>query len=287
MNFVSYQELIQDTEALCNRNPQWRELSGVIGIPRSGMIPASQIAMRYNLPLADLHSFLNTSGRFYPSRDGQQYSDRSESNGILLVDDSSWSGNSLATALTELSIHPILKSILVETATIYGNPESSQYCYRQVSAPRIFEWNWTRNAYLQETMLDLDGVFCYDPDPSQTRNREYYEGWLPDAIPRHLPTQKVRAIVSSRLEKYRRQTEAWLKQWKVEYQELCLLDCTEEERHEGNLHAEHKVAWYSNSNSQLFIESDLAQAEHIYGRVGKSVLCPATDSQGSIFFRSE
>src|SRR3990167_9606945 len=98
MNFVSYRELIQDTDNLCSRNPQWRHLAGVVGIPRSGMIPATQIAMRYNLPLVDLHTFLNMSGRFYPSREGQQYGSRTGSKGILLVDDSSWSGNSLLSA---------------------------------------------------------------------------------------------------------------------------------------------------------------------------------------------
>lgn len=284
MNFVTYKELIQDTESLCNSNPNWRYLAGIIGIPRSGMIPASQIAMRFNLPLTDLHSFLNTCGRFYPSREGHQPVNSSSS--ILLVDDSSWSGNSFRAALQELRLHPLLKSLSYEPLVVYGNPSSDEFpCYRWLDSPRVFEWNWTRNTYLQETMLDLDGILCNDPDPTKTRDKYHYEQWIEDPIPKHLPTREVRAIVSARLEKYRRQTESWLDRHGVKYQEVVLLDCTEQERHEGNLHAEHKVRWFSNSNSPLFIESDLKQASHINRRVNKAVLCPATANHPSVFFR--
>lgn len=288
MNFVSYSELQQDTEKLCEANPQWRRLSGVIGIPKSGMIPASQIAMRYNLPLTDIHSFLNNAGRFYPSREGQTYGDRAKSQGVLIVDDSSWSGNSLKAAIQELSIHPLLNQVPVEAVTIYGNPSDSIWkCFRSLDSPRIFEWNWTRNAYLQEIMLDLDGVLCNDPDPQKTRDKSYYNEWILDPVPKHLPLQEVRAIVSARLEQYRPETEAWLEKYKIRYQELVLLNCTEQERHERNLHAEHKVAWFSNSNSPLFIESDFHQAQHIHRRVSKAVLCPATSNHQAIFFRGK
>lgn len=283
MNFVSYKELIQDTENLCEVNPQWRNLAGVVGIPRSGMIPASQIAMRFNLPLVDLRSFLTHAGCFYSFRNAPA---RNPSQRILLVDDSTWSGNSLRSAIQDISIHPLLNSLIVEPVAIYGNPDLADfYCQRKLASPRMFEWNWQRNDYLQETMTDLDGILCYDPNPTKTRDIAYYNDWISNPIPKHLLSQKVRAIVSSRLEKYRAETEYWLNTYKIQYQELVLLDCTEEERHIGNLHAEHKVRWFSNSNSPLFIESDLAQARHIHRRVNKAVLCPATSAHPSIFFK--
>lgn len=252
------------------------------------MIPATQIAMRFNLPFTDLHSFLNNNGRFYPSREGQQYSDRTNAKGILLVDDSVWSGNSIKTAIQEIAIHPLLNALPLQVFAIYGNPNSNEVLSQlMLGSPRIFEWNWTRNAYLQETMLDLDGIFCDDPNPARTRERDYYDEWVSNPVPKHLTTQRVRAIISARLEEYRPQTESWLARYKIEYQELQLLDCTEEERHYGNLHAEHKVKWFSNSNSSLFIESDLTQAQYINRRVGKAVFCPASSNKPSIFFREK
>jgi adenine/guanine phosphoribosyltransferase-like PRPP-binding protein len=65
----------------------------VVGIPRSGLIPAILISLYRNLPYCDLHSFIkgeiNTGGERLKAFDFNKIEN------VLIIDDSLWSGNSL------------------------------------------------------------------------------------------------------------------------------------------------------------------------------------------------
>lgn len=288
MNFVSLADLTRDVFAWVDSRPEWRGLAGVVGIPRSGVLPATMIALRLNLPLADLEFFLENGGRFYPARHGRsdcyvRMDDSKET--VLVVDDSVSAGTTMTWARGELS--RTRWSWRYEFGAVYGpsikSPIEAWFdLYRRVSNPRMFEWNWTRSHYLDDAMLDLDGLICEDPDPLIARSPERYERWLPTARPLHLPLRKVRAVVSARLERYREQTERWLAEHGVRYDDLYLIGggMTEEDRTRDDLHWRHKAGHYGQSASPLFIESDLGQARLIHEATGKAVLVPPSPGRG-------
>lgn len=289
MNFVSFAELSRDVGCWIEQNPQWHELAGVVGIPRSGMIPTAMIALRLNLPLSDLESFMAQGGRFYPARHGKpsDYAPlSSDSKTILLVDDSVSAGATMAWALGELSRMRLPWQF--KPVAVYG-PKDREYegidYYRRIESPRMFEWNWTRSTYLDDAMLDFDGVLCEDPEPFISRDRSLYERWLRDAQPLHIPLRRFRAVVSARLERYRGVSEEWLHNNYVSCADLYLIDATEEEREAGDLYWKHKAHHYGNSASPLFVESCPAQAKRIHEATGKVVIVPPQYGKPAIVYK--
>ena len=70
-----------------------RDIDLIIGIPRSGMLPANLLSLYLNKPYTDLQSFLN--GHIYKAGARSQFFDISEFKNILVVDDSVASGSAI------------------------------------------------------------------------------------------------------------------------------------------------------------------------------------------------
>ena len=70
-----------------------RDIDLIIGIPRSGMLPANLLSLYLNKPYTDLQSFLN--GHIYIAGARSQFFDISEFKNILVVDDSVASGSAI------------------------------------------------------------------------------------------------------------------------------------------------------------------------------------------------
>lgn len=284
MNFVTYEKLVSDVHDFTNKH-NFINTVGVVGIPRSGMIPASIIATRYNFPLADIHYFLNTGGRFYPSVRGTigQYANQGitdSSNTVLLVDDTSDSHSTFNIVLAELQNHQSLRYCDYQCITIYTSQEHNTIKHHSIlNNPRMFEWNWTRSGNLGECMLDMDGLICEDPLESDKVDEQTYRNWIKNAVPRFIPKSPIRAIVSARLMSFKQETEEWLNRHGIVYRELILLNATAETRSKQNLYAIHKANYYSRSKSKLFIESEPWQAEEIHKLSRKPVLCIPTSGK--------
>lgn len=280
LSFVPYRQLVQDTLAWCEQpeNHKWRTLGGVIGIPKSGMLPAQVVASRFNIPLVSLEHFLSTGGRFYPGRGGRgnQYwhglPDKRCS--VLIIDDSIHEGSTLRNIKQEV-LNYLPSEYDIYIGAVYGSGYCKEFSYyKEIPLPRLFEWNWQKHPMMKEAIFDMDGVICEDWPGSKDDDISVYEKWLEDVKPLYLPTQRIRAIATARIEKYREVTEKWLDRWHVLYDELEMADCTIEEiRAKGN-YAEHKAIFYVGSASPLFIESELWQCEYIAKKSGKSVLYP-------------
>jgi adenine/guanine phosphoribosyltransferase-like PRPP-binding protein len=76
----------------------------VVGIPRSGMIPAYMLGLRLNLPVIDLEGFLNGNEPVGGRR--LEVSDLSAINNILVVDDSIRFGGQLLKVKEKLQQKP-------------------------------------------------------------------------------------------------------------------------------------------------------------------------------------
>lgn len=126
--------------------------------------------------------------------------------------------------------------------------------------------------------LDIDGVLCLDPTKDENDDGARYEAFLSSARPHLVPTVPVGTLVTSRLEKYRSQTEDWLGRNGVEFGELRMLDLPNaEERRRQRIHGSFKAEVYAGKRDAiLFIESDEHQAQKISQLSGKAVICTNT-----------
>ncbi|WP_157980931.1 phosphoribosyltransferase family protein [Aliidiomarina shirensis] len=252
----------------------------IVGLPRSGMIPAYMIALRLNLPCTDLLSFVNNtplkSG--YTRNVSKAIKLPQEANRILVVDDSIASGQSLK---KDLALVPEALRSRIQTCAIYSDIKRRSdvsFFFETVPFPRVFEWNIFHHEVITNSCFDIDGVLCLDPDNEANDDGEKYLSFINSALPLNIPSRKVHAVVTSRLEKYRGETEKWLEKVGVQYDHLIMLDLPNMQvRQEQNNHAEHKGLFYKNSATELFIESDYRQSIEIAKIANKPVYCVDTN----------
>jgi uncharacterized HAD superfamily protein len=143
-----------------------------------------------------------------------------------------------------------------------------------VPLPRYFQWNILNHTSLEKACFDIDGVLCADPNEEQNDDGPIYRDFVLNAPPLFIPGSKIGTIVTSRLEKYRPETEQWLAANKIKYDKLVMLDLPNKEaRMKANSHATHKANTYKSAGYILFVESALYQALEINRITKKPVLC--------------
>jgi len=250
-----------------------RDFDLIVGIPRSGMLPANLLALYLNKPYTDIHSFLN--GHIYKAGARSQFFDLKEFRKILVVDDSIASGSAMLECKENLK--HLDSQFSISYCAVYvipGKEKMVDYYFEVVPLPRYFQWNIFNHSTLEKACFDIDGVLCVDPAPEQNDDGEKYLDFVLNALPLFIPGSKIGTIVTSRLEKYRKETETWLAAHKVKYNELVMLDLPDmEARQRANSHAEHKARTYMSKPYVLFIESSMEQALEINRISKKPVLC--------------
>lgn len=247
----------------------------VVGIPRSGMLPASIIALKLNLPLLTLNEFLTNSfiahGRTRKPSVTIQYAH--QANKVLIVDDSINSGGSIAEVKRNLNEQLLCKCKFL---AVYGvsKDKSVDFIFEYVSPPRIFEWNAMYHGIVTDACFDIDGVLCEDPTEEQNDDGPKYRDFLTNARPRYLPIAKIDTLVTNRLEKYRPETELWLQKHCIRYKKLEMLKLNSKDDRVNQVdYFQHKVDAYKKSGTKIFYESSLQQAKVIFERTKLPVYC--------------
>lgn len=250
-----------------------RDFDLIVGVPRSGMLPANLLSLYLNRPYTDIHSFLN--GHIYKAGARGQFFDIKQFKKILVVDDSIASGAALKECrenLKELESQFDIKYCAVYV--IPGKEKTVDYYFETVPLPRYFQWNILNHTTLEKACFDIDGVLCADPLPEQNDDGEKYIDFILNAPPLFIPGSKIGTIVTSRLEKYRLQTETWLKANNIKYNDLVMLDLPDmAARQKANNHGTHKATAYASKPYVLFVESEYGQAVEINRITKKPVLC--------------
>lgn len=274
MNFKSIQDLNNDiSKNISQLKSESFEL--VVGIPRSGMLPASIIALKLNLPLMTLTEFLINSSVSHGRTRKPSSSIKSAHSArkILIIDDSINSGDSIREVKERVPSELIKKCKLL---AVYGVQKSNDidYILNIVPSPRIFEWNAMYHGIIENACFDIDGVLCADPTEDENDDSRKYHNFLENAKPLYLPLTKIDTLVTNRLEKYRPQTEAWLKKYNIKYNNLEMLQVgSKAERLEQHDYFKHKSDIYKNSKTKIFYESSIQQAQEIFKRTQKPVYC--------------
>lgn len=280
MNFITFEQFSECIYKNIYKIP--RDIDLIIGIPRSGTLAANLLALYINLPYTDINSFMSRM----PLKSGNTRKCRSwigsieEAKHILVVDDSISSGRAMKEAkclISDSDFHGKVTYMAVYALSISCHMVDIYFSICE--QPRMFEWNYMHHWALQYMCMDIDGVICEDPKFRENDDGKRYHHFLKNAVPKIIPTQNVGKLVTARLEKYRSETEEWLRDNKVSYGDLVMMpQKSAQERMRAGNHAEFKAEIYKNSDSILFIESDYAQAVEICRISQKPVFCVGNKS---------
>lgn len=253
----------------------------VVGIPRSGMLAANLLSLTANIQMTDLDSFV--AGKIFSSgitkRSTALARTLAEMRRILILDDSINGGSAMREARVKAAAAGFPRDRLI-FAAVYGTYEryeETDFVFEVVQQPRLFQWNFMHHKFLGQSCVDIDGVLCLDPTNEENDDGPAYQRFLAEAHPLYVPTHRIASLVTSRLEKYRSETEGWLRKRGIEYDELVMLDLpSKAERQRLGAHGRFKAEVYRRSNAILFIESAHNQAVNIAKLSGKPVLCVET-----------
>jgi uncharacterized HAD superfamily protein len=192
-----------------------------------------------------------------------------------VVDDSIASGSAMVEV--KESLKHLESKFDIKYCAVYiipGKEKMVDYFFETVPLPRYFQWNILNHTTLEKACFDIDGVLCADPLPEQNDDGPKYIDFILNAPPLFIPGSKIGTIVTSRLEKYRKETETWLKANNIKYNDLVMLDLPNmEARQRANNHGDHKAKAYMAKPYVLFVESEYHQAVEINRLSKKPVLC--------------
>jgi hypothetical protein len=269
-HWVSTADLVRDSIHLAGLLPL--DCSGIVGVPRSGMIPASVIATHLHLPLYSLIG--NTLQRVH-SEASRGAGVQGRGGPLAVVDDTTFSGAAMQRTRGIIAAHG-RRAVFCAVYVNPLRPESKRVVdlyVRELPAPHLLEWNWANNgpmagrwsdvpAYGAGMALDLDGIIVHDSESGGRPGSPYM---LPRALPCKL-------IATGRPESDRAGTESMLRSLGVQWERL--------EMYPGDRLAEwHEIAafkarLFKDSACGLFVESDRDQAERINQLSGKPCICP-------------
>lgn len=270
ITYVRYHDLVIDTMRLARQIPP--DAAVIVGIPRSGMVPAAMLAAHLHLPLAEPVAF-GLLGALLGG--GHRDAQRLRPGPVVVVDDSCYMGRELRSA--QGALVGIKREVI--TAVLYAHPDyenKPDMFVRSIPGPRFFEWNLFNHEVMTRSCLDFDGVLCVDPTMIESRDPAGYAQFIKTAEPLYVPRRcKVHRIVTHRRKKWHNNTAHWLKRHRVKCDRITMRRGSVE----GNVEVDGtwKGRQYSADDAaELFVESDHRQAKRIYEVSGKPVICPTS-----------
>ena len=252
----------------------------IVGIPRSGIIPAYLIGLFLNKNVCSLNEFLNNIFPSHGDRFLEQFKQKDKLK-ILVVDDSISTGNAMNRVKTKLKQYDSSKYEFI-FCTVFATKQCKNmvnFYFEIVEQPRMFQWNYLNHITASQSCWDLDGVLCTDPTSEQNDDGEKYINFISNAKPLFIPGYTIHSIVTARLEKYRELTEKWLDKHNVKYKHLYMLNLPDmQKRRKLGCHGKYKAEIYKNlTECNYFIESEHGQAVQIANISKKPVICVETD----------
>lgn len=249
----------------------------VVGVPRSGLLAASLFGLYAHKPVVDLSTFLAGSQPWH----GLRLESQDASATALVLDDSVNSGYEMARVKQAVLGSPAVAGRDVIFGAVYASPRGVPHVdtYADlVPTPRAFEWNMMHNkGVLSRSCMDIDGLLCPDPSKDVNDDGRRYRNFILSAPLIYRPTCRVHTLVTSRLEKYREETETWLRANQVEYGELIMLDLpSAADRRSRRAHAPHKAAVYLETDNLVFLESSSQEGRLIHALTNRPVFVTTT-----------
>lgn len=268
--YISVHQFQKDIQLLVSKLPP--DITEVAGVARSGLYPATMIAMMLHLPLTIIRHHQGDwiqGGNGWRLNEGRPGGPRK----VLIVDDTTMTGNSLKRTRHVIAGMPGQKLF----AAVYVNPaakEKPDLWAVDLPWPHLLEWNLFNSVLNRSCAFDLDGILCHD---AQT-------GAMPGS-PLYLARKNpIPLIVTGRPAKHRPQTEAWLRNWNLRWQQLVMAPWEDVHRISTEEIAGFKAVHYREFRRRrvsikphMFIESCPRQAKLISELTdGGLVVCPTS-----------
>lgn len=235
----------------------------IIGIPRSGLLVASMISLKLGLPLSTPDEFLK--GTIWLS----EQMETKKINKILLVDDTVCSGGAMKNEVKKLKNYNIVRGALL--ATDKGKHEVDLY-YKEMPGPIYGEWNLIHQK-IGLVGFDMDGVLCEECPVENDDDGEKYLEFLKTARRLYIPTYEIDVIITSRFEKYRKETEAWLEQNGVKYKKLVMWNIEHKENRRQDTSAKYKAGEILKNDIDYYVESSDVEARYMWDRTLIPIIC--------------
>jgi hypothetical protein len=255
--FVSNVEMAADVDEWIKSFETRYDL--IVGVPRSGLMVASLIATKLGIPLTTSDNIVWRSKSCAP---------RPIKN-ILVVDDCITTGKSI-NAVTD-KIKGLYPQAIVHEGVLFANESNKSMVdtyFGIIRGPQLFQWNIMHYKF-GIVGFDLDGVLCEEcPDDN---DEDVYVKFLTAARPYLIPEYEIDYIITSRLEKYRPQTEKWLKDNEVRYKNLIMWNVPEKSDRDGA--GSYKSKAIMDTPMRYFIESSMKQTEEIWKTTKIACLC--------------
>lgn len=273
MDFLNVADLWRTL--LLNRRKLPRDIDLVVGIPRSGMFPATMLATQLNLPMTDLDGLVanrilgHGSTKSAPDVERARAADRT----VLVIDDTVGSGGAFRQARVALEGVPGKIVFCAVYAAVARHPDVDIVLKKVDHAP-LCQWNLMHHAVLSNACVDMDGVLCRNPELHEDDDGKAYRTFLETAEKLHATSGEIGWLVTSRRARYRAETEAWLAKHDVRYRSLIMAE-TEDDHAQS---PDYKARVYIQTGAELFIESEAEDAARIFELSQRPVLCIATQS---------
>lgn len=261
LQFYKYEDLIEIVRKSA-RNLD-KDFDVVIGIPRSGLLPASILSTMLGTGLSTFEEVRLGFKHLKGSKVRSKSFDK-----VLLVDDSTGSGYTMKTYKSKLeSLDHVGK---VVTYSVFGHDKgySPDYIgFIPKKGKRIYEWNLLHRDYPFKVGFDLDGVLSDDRFIHGVKDKDRYKQLLTEMRVMYKPAFKIEFIVTCRLEEFRIITEDWLHFNNIDFRKLIMWNYKDWDNRKGK-YLQAKIDMLKNLNLGLFIESDDRLAKEINHALG-------------------
>ena len=261
------------------------DVTAIAGVARSGLSAATMLSMYLHLPMITIRQTMGDvvqTGNGWRLGGSRHVNPRTEK--ILVVDDTVMTGNSLK------AIKPLIDREFGNAvyAAIYVNPKATlkpDIWSVDLPWPHLLEWNVFNSILSPSSAMDFDGILCHDCPPGSDDDGPKYLDFIRNAHPLYTPRRcPIPLIVTARIEKYRADTEDWLRRHGIAWHRLVMHPAaTLAERRRDNIpayKARHYAEWAAKHRAtpgpHLFFESEDQQAKQIAIRTGLLAICPHT-----------
>ncbi|MDH3439212.1 MAG: phosphoribosyltransferase family protein [Gammaproteobacteria bacterium] len=271
--FVSIDQATTWTNEWIKTFPEQYDL--IVGVPRSGMLIASIVALRLGKGLTTPDLLLE--GQYWHSNRAGARLPIDQFKKILLIDDALDKGRAMAKAKDiVLNANPNCSITCASLIVREKTRHLADLYHITMEPPRTYEWNLMHRkiaSYAGRGILavDMDGVLCANPPKGADDDEAWYLEWLENANPYLIPGFEIDVILTSRLEKYRGQTENWLRKHQVRYKELHMWDVPDKSMRKG--FAKYKSNALLSIKPDMYWESDWELSQKIWDQTRIPTLC--------------
>lgn len=158
MIYISISQMNNIIKKNLNKIPN--DIDLIVANPRSGLLPATIISLNKNLPICDIDCLMQNRIYSYGSTKKNDFiKNINEARKILIVEDSSYSGNSINLIRNKIPKDLKDKCLLL---VVFTNEKTKNMCdiyFEKIDKSRIFEWNLFHHRYLNYAGIDLNILY--------------------------------------------------------------------------------------------------------------------------------